>query len=109
MGSGVGHETDVTLADCVADQRAATPSAAALLALPDRRVLRDRLAAYRTGGLAAIAPYDRGKKRSEPGRKPGFSLLVAPSFHRDSVEGSGDFVSDRPPLRESVAGPGVGV
>ena len=39
---GVGHEIDVTLADLVADVRAATPSNAAQLLVPDRRELIER-------------------------------------------------------------------
>lgn len=41
--SAVGHEVDVTIADLVADVRAATPSNAAELVVPEREVLRRRV------------------------------------------------------------------
>ncbi len=40
---GVGHETDFTIVDFVADVRAATPTAAAIAAVPDRGRLLERL------------------------------------------------------------------
>ena len=44
--SGIGHETDFTIADLVADLRAATPTAAAEIALPTTSEIVDRLNRY---------------------------------------------------------------
>ncbi|MGB0717335.1 MAG: exodeoxyribonuclease VII large subunit, partial [Phycisphaerae bacterium] len=46
--SGVGHETDVTVADMVADVRAATPTAAAELAVPVLADVQDQITYWST-------------------------------------------------------------
>jgi exodeoxyribonuclease VII large subunit len=45
--SAVGHETDFTITDFVADKRAETPTAAAQAAVPDTAALRERIDACR--------------------------------------------------------------
>ncbi len=62
--SAVGHEVDVTLADLVADRRAATPSQAAEFILPERSVVergRDQLSARLS--RAALRQVSRRQER----------------------------------------------
>ena len=64
--SGVGHETDFTIADFVADLRAPTPSAAAELAVPSRDELDAQLISFSRGLSATLSGMlDRYRQQAD--------------------------------------------
>ncbi|MBR5880513.1 MAG: exodeoxyribonuclease VII large subunit [Clostridia bacterium] len=62
--SAVGHETDFTICDFVADLRAPTPSAAAELVFPDRAALKAELQA-KLSKIGALVRSDVAAKREK--------------------------------------------
>ncbi len=60
--SAVGHEIDFTIADFVADMRAPTPSAAAELAVPEKRELVRTVAQFAAGLSRRLAQRIAGEK-----------------------------------------------
>lgn len=61
--SAVGHEPDVTISDFVADLRAATPSNAAELAVPDQDTLRQSLDSMSSAMATALSQQLRAARR----------------------------------------------
>jgi exodeoxyribonuclease VII large subunit len=60
---GVGHEVDVSLADYAADLRAATPTDAARLVVPDRTEVANHIEHITTRQIAALAAVTASHKR----------------------------------------------
>ena len=81
--SGVGHETDFTIADFVADLRAPTPSAAAELAVPDLSGLRPALADL-GAQLAASLGDGLAARRAAVRARAQLLLLLSPRRMLDS-------------------------
>lgn len=61
--SAVGHEPDVTISDFVADLRAATPSNAAELAVPDQDALRQTLDSVSAAMVTALQRQIKAARR----------------------------------------------
>ncbi|MBA2292262.1 MAG: exodeoxyribonuclease VII large subunit [Gemmatimonadales bacterium] len=103
--SAVGHEVDVTLADLVADLRAATPSQAAEFALPDRRDVEVRLdrARRRLVGVTAALLRARSDRVERTRDRMGSALVErVRRAERRLLAASGRLA---PALARRVAGP----
>lgn len=107
--TAVGHQTDVTLADLVADARAATPTAAMELVLPDRTDVLHRLGTLGTrmaGGLRRRTRLARERlMRTEDRLRHSIDGLVV--GHRERLDRLGAQLDALSPLR--VLGRGYAV
>jgi exodeoxyribonuclease VII large subunit len=73
--AAIGHETDVTIAELVADERCATPTQAAMRLTPDAAELARQLESYaaRLGHAAARHAQLQARRLAESSRHPFFS------------------------------------
>lgn len=84
--SAIGHETDTTIADFVSDLRAATPTAAAELAVPSKTELLERVLSYRSGMYRTIANTISKDKAALNRLTSSFPLAYPDRLYRPFIE-----------------------
>ena len=92
--SAVGHETDVTICDLVADRRAPTPSAAAELAVPETAELKQKFNNVITRETAVLMGRIDAKKK-ELDRLAASRVLTSPAASFEDRSVTVDRLSDR--------------
>jgi len=104
--SAVGHETDVTIADLVADFRAPTPSAAAEAAVPDGSRVHADLAALSARLSAAVQARVAGERRrvERAGDALAFAGTEALRRRRDALAGAAGRLNALSPLAALARG-----
>ena len=92
--SAVGHEPDVTISDFVADLRAATPSNAAELVVPDQNILRQSLDVMQNTLAACLNRQIKNARKHLHALATG-SALKSPHAYIDSRRNALRFTNER--------------
>ena len=92
--SAVGHEPDVTISDYVADLRAATPSNAAELVVPDMQTLLQNLD-EKSGAMAAALQRQLKGARQHLTVLSGSAALQSPTGYLEQKEKQLDYLKNR--------------
>lgn len=92
--SAVGHEPDVTISDYVADLRAATPSNAAELAVPDQDALRQTLDSMSAAMVTALHRQVKGA-RQHLGALSASPALRSPTGYLDQKRKNVELLKNR--------------
>ncbi|MFK2824320.1 exodeoxyribonuclease VII large subunit [Bacillus sp. B190/17] len=99
--SAVGHETDVTIADFVADRRAPTPTAGAEMAVPHLDEVLEKVFARKTRLIRAMSEkIRRDKKRYEAARNS-YIIRNPHALYRQQEERL-DHLTDRLQKEQSI-------